>query len=114
MDNAAISMDRLNRVLFLVTLGGLSAFGPFVTDMYLPALPALPEAFSTTPFWVQMSMSVCMIGLAAGQIVIGPLSDKFGRRFPLLVSMWMFVISSLASVFASNIYFFIAMRFSRV
>ena len=111
VDNAAISMDRLNRVLFLVTLGGLSAFGPFVTDMYLPALPALPEAFSTTPFWVQMSMSVCMIGLAAGQIVIGPLSDKFGRRFPLLVSMWMFVISSLACVFASNIYFFIAMRF---
>lgn len=111
MDNAAISMDRLNRVLFLVTLGGLSAFGPFVTDMYLPTLPALPEAFSTTPFWVQMSMSVCMIGLAAGQIVIGPLSDKFGRRFPLLVSMWMFVISSLACVFASNIYFFIAMRF---
>ena len=104
-------MDKLNKALFLVTLGGLSAFGPFVTDMYLPALPVLPEAFLTTPFWVQMSMSVCMIGLAAGQIVIGPLSDKFGRRIPLLISMWMFVVSSLACVFATNIYFFVAMRF---
>ncbi len=111
MDNVKVFMDRLNRILFLVTIGGLSAFGPFVTDMYLPALPSLPEAFSTTPFWVQMSMSVCMIGLAAGQIFIGPLSDKYGRRKPLLASMWMFVIASLACVFATNIYFFISMRF---
>ena len=104
-------MDRLNRALFLVTLGGLSAFGPFVTDMYLSALPGLPNAFSCDPFWIQMSMSICMAGLAAGQIVIGPLSDKFGRRLPLLISMWMFVIASLACVFATNIYFFILMRF---
>ncbi len=110
-DNAKFLMNRLNRILFLITLGGLSAFGPFVTDMYLPSLPSLPQAFSTTPFWVQMSMSVCMIGLAAGQVVIGPLSDKFGRRIPLLISMWMFVLASLACIFATNIYFFIAMRF---
>ena len=104
-------MDKVNKILFLVTLGGLSAFGPFVTDMYLPSLPSLPQAFSTTAFWVQMSMSACMIGLAAGQIVIGPLSDKFGRRGPLLISMWTFVIASLGCVFATDIYFFIAMRF---
>ena len=110
-DNAKFLMNRINRILFLITLGGLSAFGPFVTDMYLPSLPSLPQAFSTTPFWVQMSMSVCMIGLAAGQVVIGPLSDKFGRRIPLLISMWMFVLASLACIFATNIYFFIAMRF---
>ncbi len=104
-------MDKLNRILFLITLGGLSAFGPFVTDMYLPALPSLSKAFSTSQFWIQTSMSVCMIGLAAGQIVIGPLSDKFGRRIPLLISMWMFVVASVACVFATNIYFFVAMRF---
>lgn len=100
-----------NKAFFLITLAALSAFGPFVTDMYLPALPILPEAFSTTAFWVQMSMSVCMFGLAFGQIFIGPLSDKFGRRVPLLASMWLFVAASAGCVFASDIYFFVAMRF---
>lgn len=95
----------------MITLAGLSAFGPFVTDMYLPALPSLPDAFSTTAFWIQMSMSVCMLGLAAGQLVVGPLSDKYGRRAPLLASMWLFVFATIGCVFAGDIYFFVAMRF---
>ncbi len=104
-------MENRRKLLFVVTLAGLSAFGPFVTDMYLPALPVLPEAFSTSPLAVQMSMSVCMFGLALGQIFIGPLSDKFGRRMPLLLSMLLFVVATFCCVLASDIYFFIAMRF---
>lgn len=104
-------MKNLKHAIFLITLAGLSAFGPFVTDMYLPALPTLPEAFKTTPFWIQMSMSVCMLGLAIGQIFIGPLSDKFGRRTPLLFSMWMFVAASFGCILATDIFFFILMRF---
>lgn len=104
-------MEKAHNILFLITLAGLSAFGPFVTDMYLPALPKLPQIFSTTAFWAQMSMSVCMVGLAAGQVVIGPLSDKFGRRKLLLFSMWLFVFSTFACIFSKDIYFFIAMRF---
>ena len=56
-------------------------------------------------------MSVCMVGLAAGQLLVGPMSDKYGRRAPLLFSMWLFALSTIGCVFATDIYFFVAMRF---
>ena len=92
----------MSKTLFIVTIALLSAFGPFVTDMYLPALPSLSEAFGTSDFWVKMSMSICMIGLAVGQIFVGPLSDKYGRRGPLMFSMWLFVLSTAGCVFATD------------
>lgn len=104
-------MKKADFVLFVITLAGLSAFGPFVTDMYLPALPSLAESFGSTDFWARMTMSVCMAGLAAGQLLVGPMSDKYGRRAPLLFSMWLFVLSTIGCVFATDIYFFVLMRF---
>lgn len=111
-ENGRLYMSNsVANALFIVTLALLSAFGPFVTDMYLPALPSLSEAFGTSDFWVKMSMSICMIGLAVGQIFVGPLSDKYGRRGPLMFSMWLFVLSTAGCVFATDIYFFVLMRF---
>ena len=104
-------MKKGNKILFLITLAALSAFGPFVTDMYLPALPNLSESFNTSTLLVQLSMGICMFGLGVGQIFVGPLSDKFGRRKPLLFSMYLFVASSVGCIFAADIYAFIAMRF---
>ena len=72
-----------SKVFLLILLGMLSAFGPFVTDMYLPSLPAMADYFSASLPMVQMGLTTSMIGLALGQIFFGPLSDKYGRR-PLL------------------------------
>ena len=106
------SAKRHNSAFFLfVFLGMLTAFGPFVTDMYLPSLPAMTDFFHTSASEVQLGLTFSMLGLAAGQILFGPLSDKFGRRLPLLISMGLFLLSTLACIFAPNIKVFIALRF---
>ena len=96
---------------FLVCLlGMLSAFGPFVTDMYLPALPQLQDFFGTDASMVQLSLSTSMFGLAVGQVFFGPLSDKYGRKPVVIASFWIFIVSSIACIYAWSIEFFVAMR----
>lgn len=105
-------MDKHNSKLFLIVLLGLlTAFGPFVTDMYLPTLPAMAAYFDTSSSMVQMGLTASMVGLAAGQLLFGPLSDKYGRRAPLLTAMWLFVGSTVLCIFAADIGQFIFMRF---
>ncbi len=97
-------------IYLIVLLGGLSAFGPFVTDMYLPTLPAMEKTFSTTTSMVQLGLTAGMIGLAVGQVFFGPVSDKFGRRPVLIFSMTLFSVAALVSVFAQSIEFFLLCR----
>lgn len=99
-----------SEVFLLILLGMLTAFGPFVTDMYLPSLPSMGEYFHTTSSMVQLGLTTSMIGLAVGQIFFGPLSDRYGRRLPLLVAMWLFIASTLLCLFAQNIEQFVAFR----
>lgn len=66
----------------------LSAFVPFVTDMYLPTLPSIAEVFDTTPSLVQMGLATSMIGLAVGQVFFSPLSDKYGRRHIFIAAIY--------------------------
>jgi MFS transporter, DHA1 family, multidrug resistance protein len=87
----------------LVVLGALSAFGPVTTDVYLPSLPGAAVALNTTPTGIQSSLTACLLGLAAGQLVAGPLSDSLGRRRPLLVAMVVFVLASALCASAGNI-----------
>lgn len=94
----------------LVLLGMLSAFGPFVTDMYLPSLPAMGDYFGTTSSMVQLGLTTSMIGLAVGQVFFGPLSDRYGRRMPLLVAMWLFIASTICCLFSTSIEMFVAFR----
>ena len=104
-------MKSRNSTLYLyIILGMLSAFGPFVTDFYLPALPELNSDFNTTPSMVQLSLTVCMVGLALGQLVVGPLSDRYGRKRPLLASLLLFLIATAGCIFAPTIGWFIASR----
>lgn len=104
-------MQRENsRIFLLVLLGMLSAFGPFVTDMYLPSLPAMGDYFGTTSSMVQLGLTTSMIGLAVGQIFFGPLSDRYGRRMPLLVTMWLFIASTICCLFSTSIQMFVAFR----
>ena len=67
--------------LYLVLfLGLLNGFGPFVIDMYLPALPEMTHVFKTSASVIQLGLTFCMGGLAVGQVLLGPVSDRFGRK----------------------------------
>ncbi|MGB8876635.1 MAG: MFS transporter, partial [Solirubrobacteraceae bacterium] len=68
----------------ILILGSLSAFGPLSMDMYLPGLPALTRDLGASASTGQLTLTGCMLGLAAGQLFTGPLSDSLGRRRPLV------------------------------
>ena len=104
-------MTKANSKLFLVLLlGVLSAFGPFVVDLYLPSLPQLATFFETSASMTQLTLTTAMIGLAVGQLLLGPLSDKFGRKIPLIISLVIYIISTVLIVYAPNIEAMIVLR----
>lgn len=103
-------MKQNMKVFIPATLGMLTAFGPFVTDFYFPVLPEMTGYFHTTPALASMSLTAGMIGLAAGQLFIGPLTDKYGRKRILVGSMLLFVVASLLCIFSGDIFMFNAMR----
>lgn len=101
----------MNHPLFLILfLGLIFGFGPFLTDMYLPAFPQLKECFGTDSSMIQLSLSSCMLGLAIGQVVWGPLSDRHGRRPVMMFSLCLFIASCVGCIVAPNMEFLIAMR----
>ena len=105
-------MKKTNsRRFLLILLGMLTAFGPFITDMYLPCLPVMADGFQTSSSMIQLGLTTSMLGLAAGQIFFGPLSDKYGRRPPLLIAMWLFIISTILCLISPTVEWFIAFRF---
>ncbi len=95
----------------LVVLGMLSAFAPMSLDLYLPAFPSMAAHFGTTTGTVQLSLSASLAGLAIGQAFYGPISDRYGRRKPLLVGVVLFTVASLACAVAPSIGWLIALRF---
>lgn len=105
--------SRTTTALWRLTLilGALSAFTPLAVDMYLPGLPALERALDTDSGGVQRTLSVFFLGLAIGQLVLGPMSDRYGRRGPLLVGNLLFIGASVACALAPSIDSLIAARF---
>lgn len=95
----------------IVILGALSAFGPLSMDMYLPGLPALTRDFGASASSGQLTLTACMLGIAAGQLFVGPLSDARGRRGPLLTGLVGYTAASLACAVAPSIGVLIALRF---
>jgi len=86
-----------------LVLGGFVAVGPLTIDMYLPALPTIVTELETTEAAVQLTLTGTLVGLALGQLVIGPLSDALGRRRPLLVGTALHVVASLLVLLAPSI-----------
>jgi DHA1 family bicyclomycin/chloramphenicol resistance-like MFS transporter len=86
-----------------LTLGAFVALGPLTVDMYLPALPAVAEDLGTSPATVQLTLTGTLVGLALGQLVLGPLSDALGRKRPLLVGTALHVVASLLVLVAPSI-----------
>lgn len=106
-------MQRTNqnsRLFLLLNLAAMSAFGPFITDFYLPALPSMESVFSATTTQIQLTITCALIGLALGQLLIGPLSDKYGRKPIVLVSFAVFILSTIGCLLSSEIYSFIFFR----
>lgn len=95
----------------VLLLGTLASFGPLSLDMYLPALPQVANDLHTTASLAQLSLTFCLLGLALGQIIVGPLSDMKGRRKPLIVSMVFYALSSILCAYSPSVTFLIIMRF---
>lgn len=98
------------RGLLLVILGALSAIGPLSIDMYLPALPAITGEMLSAPAQVQLTLTACLIGVSAGQVIAGPVSDVRGRRIPLIVGVAGYTVASLLCAFAANVPMLIVFR----
>jgi MFS transporter, DHA1 family, multidrug resistance protein len=95
----------------LVVLGALSAFGPLSTDMYLPGLPSMARDLGARPSVAQLTLSACLIGLALGQLMAGPISDALGRRRPLLIGLGAYIVASVLCAAAPSIVPLLIVRF---
>ena len=110
MQRLRVSAGLGGKRLFLV-LGGVTMVGPAAMDMYLPGLPELARDFGVSASAAQVTVATYVIGLAAGQLIAGPLSDVHGRRRPLIVGMALFTVASLVCSVAPNLSALAAMRF---
>jgi DHA1 family bicyclomycin/chloramphenicol resistance-like MFS transporter len=106
-----MSTDTRPARLPILVLALLSSIAPLATDMYLAGFPAIADDLGTTATSVQLTLTTFMAGLALGQLAIGPLSDRFGRRRPLLIGVVACVLASFLCAIAPNIGLLIAFRF---
>ncbi|WKX70015.1 multidrug effflux MFS transporter [Streptomyces sp. XD-27] len=88
--------------LTTLVLGGLTALPPLSMDMYLPALPEVTDALHSPAATIQLTLTACLAGMALGQLLVGPMSDKWGRRRPLLAGMVIYVLATAACAFATT------------
>ncbi len=98
---------------WLLVLGAIVALGPLSIDMYLPALPALQSHFGGDEAQTQLTLALFFVGLAIGQLVYGPLSDRYGRRRPLLIGLSIYAASSLGCAFAPGLQSLAWLRFAQ-
>ena len=106
-----MTLKRNSKLFLVLFLGTLSAFGPFVTDLYLPALPYMSEFFNASTSTIQLTLTGSMVGLALGQLLIGPISDKYGRKNPLIISLIIYLLSTIAIIIFPNVYAMTVLRF---
>ncbi|CUH94720.1 putative MFS-type transporter YdgK [Propionispora sp. 2/2-37] len=109
--NTATQSIQTNRLWMAVILGCLAGMGPLCTDLYLPALPQIATNLSTGASLVQLSLTATLTGVAIGQIFIGPNSDIYGRKKPLVLSLIIFIAASFLCSFATSIGELILFRF---
>ncbi|WP_282082944.1 multidrug effflux MFS transporter [Streptomyces tendae] len=100
------------RISLLVTLilGSLTATPPLAMDMYLPALPEVTRSLGAPAATVQLTLTACLAGMALGQIVVGPMSDKWGRRRPLLAGLAVYVVATALCAVAPTVELLVAFR----
>jgi DHA1 family bicyclomycin/chloramphenicol resistance-like MFS transporter len=104
-------MRRPETLRIAVLLTAVVAFGPISTDLYLPSLPGIARHFGTNAAAAQATLSVFLLGFAGGQIVYGPLSDRYGRRPVLVAGIAIYLAATMACVIAESIDALIGARF---
>ena len=106
-----MTMTPKTRLFLTIFLGVMSAMAPLSTDMYLPALPELTTDFGIPASVAQLTLTMTMIGMAAGQMIMGPVSDRYGRKGPLLAGMAVFALTALGCAAVPDIRAFLVLRF---
>ena len=97
------SLSPKQRLVYILVLGALTALGPFTVDLYLPAFPALESEFGVSTAVVQLTLTATAVGFGFGQLVVGPWSDRVGRRLPLVLATSLHVAASVGVAFAPDI-----------
>jgi len=108
-----MQMPRSRRMAFVLALSMMAAFGPLCTDTYLPSLPIMAEDLSLSTAMTQATITASLLGMAVGQLFIGPVSDGTGRRRPLFLALILFTMASVLCATAQSGYGFIAFRFAQ-
>ncbi|WP_439942930.1 multidrug effflux MFS transporter [Streptomyces sp. BBFR115] len=112
---AAVAGTAARRASLLVTLilGGLTATPPLAMDMYLPSLPGVTRSLHAPAATVQLTLTACLAGMALGQLVVGPMSDRWGRRRPLLAGLAVYVLATALCALAPNVETLVAFRLAQ-
>ncbi|MFQ4148538.1 multidrug effflux MFS transporter [Arthrobacter sp. LAPM80] len=97
------ALSRRQKLIYVLVLGLLTALGPFTIDLYLPAFPIIGKELGVSATAVQLTLTATTIGFAAGQLIVGPFSDKFGRRMPLILATAVHVGASVGAALSTDI-----------
>lgn len=97
------SLSKRQKLVYILVLGALTALGPFTIDLYLPAFPVLQEELNVTSAVIQLTLTATTIGFAVGQLLVGPWSDKVGRRMPLIIATSVHIVASFGVALAPDI-----------
>jgi DHA1 family bicyclomycin/chloramphenicol resistance-like MFS transporter len=104
------SLSPRQKIVYVLILGALTALGPFTIDLYLPAFPALSSDLEVSTAAIQLTLTATTLGFAFGQLVVGPWSDKIGRRLPLIIATMLHIVASVGVAFAPDITWVAAFR----
>ncbi|MGW0834488.1 multidrug effflux MFS transporter [Streptomyces prunicolor] len=107
---SSLKASRRTGLLVILILGGLTATPPLSMDMYLPALPEVTRSLHAPAATVQLTLTTCLAGMALGQLVVGPMSDKWGRRRPLLTGLAVYIVATALCAIAPNVESLVAFR----
>ncbi|MGW2827574.1 multidrug effflux MFS transporter [Streptomyces sp. NPDC001286] len=110
---AAGAAVRRTGLLVILVLGGLTATPPLAMDMYLPSLPEVTRSLHAPAATVQLTLTACLLGMALGQLVVGPMSDKWGRRRPLLSGLAVYVVATALCALAPTVEALVAFRLAQ-
>lgn len=102
--------NRQHNLIIIIILGALTAIGPFSIDLYLPGFPAIADSLHTNIAKVGLSLTSFFIGISFGQLIIGPLSDRYGRKKPLVAGLILYIIASLGCMASDSLNALVAMR----
>ncbi|GAA4385114.1 multidrug effflux MFS transporter [Agromyces bauzanensis] len=103
-------LTRRQRLVYVLVLGALTALGPFTVDLYLPAFPVLQDELGVSAAAVQLTLTGTMVGFGFGQLIVGPWSDKVGRRLPLILATALHIAASVGAALAPDIVWLSAFR----